>query len=93
MKSTRSALTPRKITEYCDLRLAPILEPDEVGSLRQCLVGLLEHSEYPPYRGSKLDIGAVSELLGLDAERLNRVRNNLQPIFDAWTCPAFVESV
>lgn len=38
MTSPRSMLTPRRIAEFCDLRLALVLEPTEVESLRRCLV-------------------------------------------------------
>lgn len=83
MKSTRSSLTPHRIASYCDLRLAPVLEPEEVSTLRECLVGLLERSEYPPYRGSGLDLKALANQLGMDPTRLAHVRASLQPIFDA----------
>ncbi len=55
MKSTPSSLTPHRIASYCDLRLAPVLEPEEVSTVRECLLDLLERNEYPPYRGSALD--------------------------------------
>lgn len=83
MKSIPSSLTPHRIASYCDLRLAPVLEPEEVSTVRECLVGLLEQNEYPPYRGSGLDINALASQLGMDASRLAHVRASLQPIFDA----------
>jgi len=83
MKSTRSSLTPRRIADYCDLRLAPVLEPKEVSTVRGCLMGLLERNEYPPYRGSGLDLKALADQLGMDPTRLAQVRASLQPIFDA----------
>lgn len=83
MKSTRSALTPRRIADYCDLRLAPLLTPGEVRTLQECLADLLERNEYPPYRGSGLDLKILAERLGMDASRLAHVRSSLQPIFDA----------
>lgn len=85
MTSSRSTLTRRRIAEFCELRLAPVLEPTEVESLRQCLVGLLERKEYPPYRGSGLDIKALAELSTVDARRLAVVRSHIRPIFDAVT--------
>jgi len=44
---------------------------------------LLERNEYPPYRGSGLDIKAFGDLLGMDPARLTSLRSSLQPIFDA----------
>lgn len=83
MKSTRSTLTPRRIADYCDRRLSPLLTPEEVRSLRDCLADLLERNEYPPYRGSGLDLKILADQLGMDASRLAHVRDSLQPIFDA----------
>lgn len=83
MKSTRSSLTPRRIADYCDLRLAPVLEPEEVGAEREYLASLLVRNEYPPYRGGGLDLKALVDQLGMDPTRLAQVRASLQPIFDA----------
>lgn len=83
MKSTRSSLTPHRIASYCNLRLAPVLEPEEVSTVREYLVDLLDRDEYPPYRGSGLDIKALADQLGMDPIRLAQVRASLQPIFDA----------
>ena len=60
MKSTSSALTPRKIAEFCEARLTSIFTEGEVRLLYGCLVDLLERAEYPPYRGSGLDLPALS---------------------------------
>ncbi|WP_198137420.1 hypothetical protein [Roseibium aggregatum] len=83
MKSRRSALTPRMIAAYCEKRLQPFFSSHEVESLQRHLMALLERCEYPTYKGSRLDIHALADDLGLDAHRLATERSNLQPIFDA----------
>jgi hypothetical protein len=83
MKSTSSALTPRKIAEFCKNRFATIFAEAEVRLLYNCLVDLLERAEYPPYRGSGLDLQALSAMLDIDVDRLRAHRAHLQPIFDA----------
>lgn len=83
MKSISSALTPRKLAEFCKRRLAPIFTEDEVHLLYGCLVDLLERNEYPPYRGSGLDLCAVAAMLNLEVDRLRAHRATLQPVFDA----------
>jgi hypothetical protein len=83
MKSTSSALTPRKIAEYCKGRFTTIFTEGEVRLLYGCLVDLLERAEYPPYRGSRLDLQSLSAMLDIDVERLRAHRAHLQPIFDA----------
>lgn len=83
MKSTSSALTPRKIAEYCKRRFTPIFSESEVRLLHSCLVDLLERNEYPRYRGSGLDLQSLSAMLGIDVDRLRAHAATLQPIFDA----------
>jgi hypothetical protein len=83
MKSTSSALTPRKIAEFCKSRFTTIFTEGEVRLLYGCLVDLLERAEYPPYRGSGLDLPSLSAMLDIDFERLRAYRAHLQPIFDA----------
>jgi hypothetical protein len=83
MKSTSSALTPRKIAEFCECRFTTIFTEGEVRLLNGFLVDLLERAEYPPYRGSGLDLQSLSAMLDIDVERLRAHRAHLQPIFDA----------
>ena len=83
MKSTSSALTPRKIAEFCKGRFTTIFTAGEVRLLYSCLVDLLERAEYPPYRGSGLDLQSLSAMLDINVERLRAHRAHLQPIFDA----------
>jgi hypothetical protein len=63
MKSTSSALTPRKIAEYCNGRFTSVFTDGEVRLLYSCLVDLLERNEYPPYRGSGLDLPTLSAMV------------------------------
>lgn len=65
MKSIRSSLTLRRIADYCDLRLTPVLEPEEVSTVRECFVGLLGRDEHPPHRDSGLDLKVLTDQLGL----------------------------
>ena len=45
MKSTSSALTPRKVAEFCKSRFTTIFTDGEVRLLYGCLVDLLERAE------------------------------------------------
>jgi len=83
MKSTSSALTPHKIAEFCKGRFTSMFTEGEVRLLYSCLIDLLERNEYPPYRGSGLDLQSLSAMLGIDVDRLRAHRAILQPIFDA----------
>lgn len=83
MKSTSSALTPQKIAEFCEARLTSIFTEGEVRLLYRCLVVLLARNEYPPYRGSGLDLQSLSAMLDIDVDRFRAHRATLQPILDA----------
>ncbi|POF32615.1 hypothetical protein [Roseibium marinum] len=85
MKSRRSSLSSHLIEAYCEKRLLPVFSSQVVEVLRRHLVDLLERKEYPAYRGSRLDVRALAEGLGLDSRHLMAERSNLQPIFDAVT--------
>ena len=85
MKSTSSALTSRKIAEYCKGRFTSVFTDGEVRLLYSCLVDLLERAEYPSYRGSSLDLQSLSAMLAIEVEQLSVHRARLQPIFDAVT--------
>ena len=83
MISVRSRLTPEMIQDYCNRRLATFLELHELEILRRYLLGLLERSDYPPYRGSSLNVRELASNTGLNYTRLIAAKSNLSPIFDA----------
>ena len=78
-----ASLTPRMISEFCRLRLAKVLEPDERETITRYLVDLLELVAFPPYRGKWVEWAEVAVASGVDKERLNGARHQLQPVFDA----------
>ncbi len=71
------------IAAFCAQRLRGIVTPDEAGALQKYLCSLLDRREFPPYRGSRLDVQEVALCLRIDAKRLSAVRSLVQPIFDA----------
>lgn len=85
MKSTSSALTVRKLTQFCRLRLARNFAPSEIAKILEYLTHLLGQNEFPPYRGPGLDLSAIADCLGMDINHLKAHRASLQPAFDAVT--------
>jgi len=83
MKSKASALTPAKINDYAQRKLASVFDQVEVNVLQDYLTGLLMRNEYPPYRGSGLDVTSVARETSVSIEKLRSARLHLQPIFDA----------
>jgi hypothetical protein len=83
MKSSFSALTPRRIELFCERRLAPVLPADITLALQGYLVGLLARKEFPPYRRAQIDFEAIAEAISYEAAPLRSQRAQLQPILDA----------
>lgn len=71
------------ITDFCRLRLNPVLDGEEANAVAGYLIGLLEILGFPPYRGKWIDWAEVAVATGVDAARLKEARHRLQPIFDA----------
>lgn len=83
MKSKASALTQAKIQDYAQRKLASVFDQAEVNILQDYLTGLLMRNEYPPYRGSGIDVTRVASETPVSIKRLRSARLHLQPIFDA----------
>lgn len=83
MKSTSSALTVRKLTDFCRQRLAPNFTPKEIAKILEYLAHLLGQNEFPPYRGAGLDLQTIAARLGMNVDHLRAHRASLQPAFDA----------
>jgi hypothetical protein len=83
LKTFRSTLTSHKIAAFCDQRLKDIFMQGEVDALQSYLCSLLERHEFPPYRGTRLDVQEVARVLHMDATCLSAARSVIQPVFDA----------
>ena len=83
MKSAVSSLTPRKIALFFECRLTRLLAADTIQALQGYLEGLLARREFPPYRGTRIDLDAVAAALGAEVAQLRAARLQLHPIFDA----------
>lgn len=83
MKSAVSSLTPRKIALFFECRLTRLLAADTIQALQGYLEGLLARREFPPYRGTRIDLDAVAAALGAEVTQLRAARSQLHPIFDA----------
>jgi hypothetical protein len=82
MRAT-SKLTPRMISNFCSVRIAPVLNPRETEGLRIYLLDLLSVRAFPPYDKHHIDCWAIAQASGVDEERLRKVRARIQPVFDA----------
>ncbi len=83
MKSVNSALTAGMIALFCERRIASVLPADATLALQGYLTDLLVRNEFPPYRGTHIDLDVVAAALVVDVALLRQVRAHLRPIFDA----------
>lgn len=83
MPMPKDALTPKMISDFCSLRLAKVLEGSERLAVCRYLTDLLELLTFPPYRGRWIDWAQVAIAAGVEKERLQVARHQLQPVFDA----------
>ena len=81
MTSLTAPLTSRKINEFSEKRLSPVLSTAEAKVMEGYLAGLLAQGSLPPRRGRGVDIAAVARAAGFDTDRLKAVRGALRPIF------------
>lgn len=71
------------VSEFCTRRLEPVLPHDVVQTLHRYMVELLAREEYPPYRGTGLDLTALAQTLSLDRALLQSHKAQLRSVFEA----------
>lgn len=73
----------RKLSDFCRIRIAPVLPPQEVEQLRAYMVGLIVGRRYPPTRNRTLDWEKIARQCGLPYHVLKDVKDTIEPGFDA----------
>ncbi len=82
-KNSASDVFQRKISDFCDLRLAPLLQPRSFENLKGFMIGLIVFQSRPPLRAGRVDFQEIATLCGMDAEMSPEVKRAAQPGFDA----------
>lgn len=82
-KSSASDVFQRKISEFCDLRLAPLLQPHSFENLKGFMIGLIVFRSRPPLRAGRIDWQEIATLCGMDTEMSADFKRAAQPGFDA----------
>jgi hypothetical protein len=82
-KSSASDVFQRKISDFCDLRLAPLLQPRSFENLKGFMIGLVVFQSRPPLRAGRVDWQEIATLCGMDAEMSPEFKRAAQPGFDA----------
>jgi hypothetical protein len=80
---SHSKLLSRKISDFCRLRLDPILPPRESARIRNFLLGLIAQSQVPPRKLQGYDWDEIAFRCDLDIEALRIARTAIEPALDA----------
>lgn len=73
----------RKISEFCQVRISPILSGQEFENIRSYLANLILHRKKPPMRSGRIDWQNFAEACGLESELTSELRQTLRPALDA----------
>jgi hypothetical protein len=76
-------LFSRKISDFCRLRVDPVLPPPESERIRNFLVGLISRSQIPPRKLQGYDWEEIAYQCDLDKESLRIARAAIKPALDA----------
>lgn len=73
----------RKISQFCELRIAPITSKRVLENIRPFLMSLIIYRRSPPLRSGQLDWTAIGQACGIEAELTVELKKQLQPGLDA----------
>jgi hypothetical protein len=73
----------RKISEFCEVRIAPISSKRVLENVRPYLISLIIYRKQPPILNSRLDWTAIGEACGIEDEMTTELRKQLRPALDA----------
>ncbi|MCO6393282.1 hypothetical protein GTW25_19875 [Aliihoeflea aestuarii] len=83
MRFSQTKFTPRRIKLFCQMRLANLLSAFDLANTQSYLEHCLISREFPPYRGSSIDIELIANGCGVDPAVLRKAQSELQSICDA----------
>ncbi|PJR12752.1 hypothetical protein [Sinorhizobium meliloti] len=75
----------RKIAEFCNVRLAPLVSKRTLDNNKPYLTSLIIYRKHPPMRMNRIDWRSISDACGLEDELTAALKKNLQPGLEAIT--------
>lgn len=73
----------RKISDFCEVRIAPIASQRVLDSIRPYLIGLVIHRRPPPIVNGRMDWTAIGEACGIENQFTADLKKALRPGLDA----------
>lgn len=81
--SSSTEIFQRKISDFCALRLAPLLQQRTFENVHAYMIGLVQFRSNPPTRAGKIDWQAIALACDMKSELTTEVKRAVQPGFDA----------
>ncbi|MER9029625.1 hypothetical protein [Mesorhizobium sp. M0674] len=76
-------LLVRKLSDFCRVRVAPVLPPHEVERVRAYMVGLITTAQRPPTRSRGYDWDVIALQCDIHHEHIRAARKAIEPGLDA----------
>lgn len=73
----------RKISDFCEVRIAPIASQRMLQSIRTFLIGLVIHRRPPPIVSGRMNWTTIGEACGIEGELTVELKTQLRPGLDA----------
>jgi len=73
----------RKISSFCDVRIAPLVSTRDLENIKLYLSRLIARQTHPPMRMSRVEWQAICNACGLKEEMTPELKKNLQPGLEA----------
>ncbi|WP_370643762.1 hypothetical protein [Shinella sp. NM-101] len=84
-QSASSIHFQRKISEFCQVRIAPVASKRGLENIKPYLISLIIYRKLPPTRTGRIDWQAVAEACSIEAELTPELKKNLLPALEAIT--------
>ena len=73
----------RKISDFCEVRIAPVASKRVLDNIRPYLIGLVIHRQVPPIVNGRMDWTAIGQVCGIEGELTAELKKQLRPGLDA----------
>ncbi|MCW5712263.1 hypothetical protein [Shinella sp.] len=82
-QSASSLHFQRKISEFCHLRIAPVVSKRAFDNIHPYLVSLIIYRKMPPMRAGRIDWWILAETCGIEDDLTPRLKEKLRPGLEA----------
>lgn len=73
----------RKISEFCEVRIAPVASKEVLENIRPYLISLIIYRKSPPLLSGRIDWATIASACGIDDDLTSELKRQLRPGLDA----------